>query len=129
VQAGHIFTFPKEFHILLSCFFFRFPPTAKQFHFGKQQQQKRNNYDPVPFSIRRKSLPRSRKFRQKEKHSLGALRTKFLFFFCISWRCFFLFCFFPNCWRSSVESLLHRNKRKKESVIYLPRLIGLPSVF
>jgi hypothetical protein len=50
-------------------------------------------------------------------------------FFCISWGCFFLFCFFPNCWRSSVESLLHRNKRKKESVIYLPRLIGLPSVF
>lgn len=77
----HIYISKGISHFVVVFFFFRFPPTAKQFHFSKQQQQKRNNYDPVPFSIRRKSLPRSRKFRQKKKHSLGALRTKFLFFF------------------------------------------------
>ena len=114
MQAGHIFTFPKEFHILLSCFFFfRFPPTAKQFHFSKQQQQKRTITTQFRF-LYGASPCRSRKFRQRENTVWVRFELNFCFVFP---GVVLFFVFFPN-WRSSVESLLlYRNKRKKESVI------------
>ena len=94
-------------------FFFRFPPTAKQFHFSKQQQQKRTITTQFRF-LYGASPCRSRKFRQRENTVWVRFELNFCFVFP---GVVLFFVFFPN-WRSSVESLLlYRNKRKKESVI------------